>query len=358
MDRTVWKRLLEHAPTEILINYVELSGIKVKGFRKTSTIPRPVMITQLTQPQNLTKLRDRLDQLRQENDQDFTDWTISSFEEIMQEIEADKGKNPVPILLQLFSNHDPAVLEKANRVWEAVDSRLEELVNRETAGTEPVPQSEEAPKESATVTKRLQKTIEKMKETHDRQRAEWNEQRKALHEDLANLRQKVKDQQALETESEKLRSANSQLTQEKQKLQEKLNAKQAQINNLTQEISKLNEQIKVNQNQEVAASAEAIPVRPVNSQPPERPVTKTPIILIGELSRQNRELTSNRYDIRLMDAAEFEQMLQDNQLDPAIPVWMLNYEMEMRSRRRIRRSLETHRVQEFKTFHEIKDSLK
>lgn len=353
MDRTVWKRLFEHTPTDILIHYLNLSGTTIKGFRKASSIPRPVMITHLTQPQHLSNLRDRLDELRLEKDLDVTDWTTCSYEDIMQEIEEDNGKSPIPILFQLLSSPDPDVQDKAARVWESIEPRLEQLIDRETAPAQAEPQ-----KDSSAQTKRLQKTIEKMKETHDRQRNEWQEQKKALHDELANLRQKLKDQQTLETEWSKLQAANHQLVQEKQKLQEKLNAKQAQINNLTQEVSKLNDQIKSNQNPEVAVSTEAIHAGRVSTPPPEPPVTKVPIFLVGEMSRQNRELSSAKYDIRLIDASEFEQMLQDNQLDPTHQVWLLNYEMDMRSRLRIRRSLEPERVQEFKNFHQIKDSLK
>lgn len=340
MDRTIWKRLFEHSPTEDLIRYVERSGTTIKGFRKLSNIPRPVLITHLLQPAHATKLRERLQIPPDE---------IKSYEDIMQELESDPDQSPIPLLLQLLSSSDPDVLDLAARVYESIELPSPETVPE---STEPVKETD-----SSAQTKRLQKTIEKMKETHDRQRTEWNEQRKALQEELATARQKCKDQQSLETESAKLHTANQQLTQEKQTLQEKLNAKQAQINNLTQEIARLNEQIKSNQNPEVAASTEGASAGRTAAPPPLPPVTKMPLILIGELSRQNRELASTRYDIRLMDAAEFEQMLHDNQLDPAIPVWMLNYEMDMRSRMRIRRSLAADRVQEFKNYHQIRDSL-
>lgn len=345
MDESIWKWILEHIETPLLLKIVKDAGIKVPGFRKlTVTVVnqfKKKLIADMVNDKNLTKMTGLFNHLYEPDGEYVGDM---DYETIKEKLESGVLE-PCQTLSLLLSSEKESDRERARRLFQDIPiEKLEHLAAKPETDANKEPLSEN--KNLSTIEKKWRKSEEKNRELKsqiEKERTVKQRLKRELNDELKNMKQEIIK---LEQEVGRLNHENKVLYEENRKLQEENN-----------ELFK-----KLQQNEAVLAEwkSQVHEQHVITNEPIESGVPhKRKVAMIGD-PKNHMILKAPLYDFSIFKPMELQSLEGEDSLDQWDEIWLLTYRTPLAQKLYVKRLVEKHKhkLLEFHSFVDIRNYIR
>ncbi|KAB2952261.1 hypothetical protein F9B85_08820 [Heliorestis acidaminivorans] len=358
MNKTLWKWLLDMMAHEELVSLARAMQVKVPGFRQIVmdqrfTMLRPRLIQTILSSRSFIKLQEAMDKHMQLQAH-FLACREKETSELLEIIQL--GSNPATVLSVLASSSEQSHQEKAEALFtqlqesgqlQSYENHVQENRKSEAEQRKVIESTDQLQKQYQEMEKKIQKTeekiaklnqqFEKQKNDFDNEKSLWQHERQSLLQKIKEKDRRIKDKE-----------------EEIGRLAELCDTLQKTLQNSpTWNITSPAEA--------EVASTEIIEKKTLAEEKvsEKNNLKKQQIALVGKLPHNiNRLHNLNRYTIQNITTGDIARAFEESLFAKSDQVWVLNYDIPLVIKRKLRREVKIEKYLEFNSFAELQRYLK
>lgn len=344
MSENYWKLAIETIPIEYLIQFNELSGVKISvpGFRTidpTNKIVRLKLIQELVKPKQKAKILAEL-KGKVENDQTLKEYLNKDGEELLSKVQA--GESVKEIIFALLSDQSEDNHKKLLFILTEIQQDSKKTSKEsEQRKMNPDDSEKKLKEEIRKRTKLEQKVVEfqsklnQLRQEYDREKNKWKAK---CSEQEALIKQYKLEIKQLENQNNELKCKCNELDKNNNELSIKLQ----NIENIIEEKKeKENSLLEVNQKDEINKENEL-----------------PKVVLIG--NPMNSYISKNMsYEIQIIEPEQLELGTYEEILKQSQQVWILTYRINRKHQEKVNTCIPANKqIHRFSDFHSLQNYIK